>query len=164
MTHVRYIDKTRQYYLDQGYEKPYEWAHFDTVPFTRLSKPLADCRLSLVSTSDVAIKEDGGDGDHAKEMFVGNVYSIPTDIPIERLHSRQEHFDKHATHLDDVDSYFPISRLREAAADGTIGGVADRLHGVYTAYSQRRTLEVDGPEVLKRCREDGVDAVLLTPV
>ena len=33
MSHVRYIDKTREYYLGQGYEKPYEWAHFDEVPF-----------------------------------------------------------------------------------------------------------------------------------
>ena len=24
MSHVKYIDKTRDYYLSQGYEKPYE--------------------------------------------------------------------------------------------------------------------------------------------
>ena len=30
MTYVRYIDKTREYYR-QGYEKPYQWAHFDNV-------------------------------------------------------------------------------------------------------------------------------------
>ena len=111
---------------------------------------------------DVAIKDDSGG--HAKDRLVANVYSIPTDIPVERLHSRLDHYDKYATHLDDVDSYFPITRLHEAAADGTIGGVASRAHGVYTAYSQRRTLTIDGPEVLKRCREDGVDAVLLTPI
>ena len=30
---VRYIDRTRAYYLSQGYDKPYRWAHFDDVPF-----------------------------------------------------------------------------------------------------------------------------------
>ncbi|MEE1555449.1 MAG: reductase, partial [Alphaproteobacteria bacterium] len=69
-----------------------------------------------------------------------------------------------ATNLDDVDSYFPITRLHEAAADGRIDSVANRVHGVFTAYSQRRTLTVDGPEVLALCRADGVDAVVLTPV
>jgi D-proline reductase (dithiol) PrdB len=164
MTYVRYIDKTREYYAKEGYAKPYQWAHFDDVPFTPLTKPLKDCRLTLVSTSDVAMKgEDDGERD-ALEMFSGNVYSIPSDTPAERLFSRQEHFDRYATNLDDVNTYFPIDRLNEAAAAGRIGSVAPRLHGVFTAYSQRRTLEVDGPEVLRLCREDNVDAAVLTPV
>jgi hypothetical protein len=42
--------------------------------------------------------------------------------------------------------------------------VAPYLYGVYTAYSQKRTLEIDAPEVLKRCRENNVDVAVLTPV
>ncbi len=164
MSHVKYIDKTRDYYLSQGYEKPYEWAHFDEVPFARLSKPLSEARISLVSTSDVTVRGTDDGGNHADELFNGNVYSIPADTPIDQLYSRQDHYDKYATNLDDVDSYFPITRLHEAAADGRIDSVANRVHGVFTAYSQRRTLTVDGPEVLDRCRADGVDAVVLTPV
>ncbi len=164
MSHVKYIDKTREYYLGQGYEKPYVWAHFDEVPFTRLDKPLSEARISLVSTSDVTVRGEGDDENHAEQLFVGNVYSIAADTPLDRLYSRQEHYDKYATNLDDVDSYFPITRLQEAAANGRIGSVAPRLHGVFTAYSHRRTLTVDGPEVLRRCREDKVDAVILTPV
>ena len=164
MSHVKYIDKTRDYYLSQGYEKPYEWAHFDEVPFARLSKPLSEARISLVSTSDVTVRGTEDGGNHADELFNGNVYSIPADTPIDQLYSRQDHYDKHATNLDDVDSYFPITRLHEAAADGRIDSVANRVHGVFTAYSQRRTLTVDGPEVLALCRADGVDAVVLTPV
>ncbi len=164
MSHVKYIDKTRDYYLSQGYEKPYEWAHFDEVPFARLSKPLSEARISLVSTSDVTVRGTEDGGNHADKLFNGNVYSIPADTPIDQLYSRQDHYDKHATNLDDVDSYFPITRLHEAAADGRIDSVANRVHGVFTAYSQRRTLTVDGPEVLDRCRADGVDAVVLTPV
>ncbi|KDB64310.1 hypothetical protein AZ16_0859, partial [Bordetella bronchiseptica B18-5 (C3)] len=44
-TPVRYIDKTRDYYLSQGYEKPYQWAQYDDVPFTPLGKPLSECRV-----------------------------------------------------------------------------------------------------------------------
>jgi len=164
MEPVRYIDRTRDYYLSQGYEKPYVWAHFDEVPFTPLKKPLADCRIALVSTSDIAVRGGDDEGKHSEQLFVGNVYSIPTDTPVEQLYSHQEHYDVHATSLDDPNSYFPITRLREAASEGLIGGVTARAHGIYTAYSHRRTLENDAPEVLKRCREDGADAVVLTPV
>ena len=37
--HVRYIDKTRAYYLSQGYAKPYAWASNADAPFTPLVKP-----------------------------------------------------------------------------------------------------------------------------
>ncbi len=164
MIHVRYIDKTREYYLKEGYDSPYRWAHFDDVPFTPLRKPLTDCRVALVSTSDVAIRGDESAEDPTHAFLVGSTYSVPSDTPVERLYSRQEHYDKYATHLDDVNSYFPITRLHEFAKEGRIGSVAPRCHAVYTQYSQRRTLEKDAPEVLRRCREDGVDVALLTPV
>ncbi len=164
MTYVRYIEKTREYYLAEGYDKPYRWAHYDTVPFTPLTKPLAACRLTLVSTSDVALKGDASKVEDHKTKLTGNVYSIPSDTAACELYSLQDAYDTHATHLEDVDSFFPITRLREFVAAGRIGDLAPRFHGVYTSYSQRKTLEVDGPEVLRRCREDNVDAVVLTPV
>ena len=33
MSYVRYIDRTKAYYKAEGYEKPYQWAKFDEVPF-----------------------------------------------------------------------------------------------------------------------------------
>lgn len=166
MTHVRYIDKTRAYYLGQGYEKPYQWANYDDVPFTALSKPLAESTVALVSTSDVAVRsvdnDNGRDKDH--EMLVGNVYSIASDTAVDMLFSRQEHYDQHTTTLEDPNAYFPISRLHELAEQGRIGAVAARSHGVYTAYSQRKTTDVDAPEVVRRCVEDGVDVAILTPI
>jgi len=165
MDYVRYIDRTRAYYLSQGYKESYRWAHFEDVPFAKLRKPLSECTLALVSTSDVAVRDENGGVQNADPMLmVGNVYSIPSETPIDRLYSRQEHYDRYATHLDDVNSYFPITRLHELAAQGKVDRIAARAHGVYTAYSHRKTLTADAPEVLKRCREDGVDAVILTPV
>ncbi len=162
---VKYIDRTRDYYLSQGYAKPYQWAHFDEFPFSRLKKPLSECRATLVSTSDVAIRNLNGEGrDKSNEDLVGSAYVIPTETPEALLFSRQEHYDQHATHLDDVNSYFPVSRLKEKVAQGRLKSLAPRCHGVYTAYSQKRTLEVDAPEVLRRCREDEVDIAVLTPV
>jgi hypothetical protein len=162
--HVRYIDRTREYYLGQGYEKPYAWAHHTDAPFTPLTKPLSECRVAIVSTSDIAIQGPDGSRDRSHEFAVGNVYSLPADTPIELLYSRQEHYDQHATSLEDVNAFYPVARLRELVERGRIGSLAPRFHGVYTGYSQRKTAESDAPEVLRRCQEDDVDVALLTPV
>jgi hypothetical protein len=47
---IRYMQRTRDYYLALGYDNPYRWAHLVDVPFTPLRKPLAESRLTLIST------------------------------------------------------------------------------------------------------------------
>jgi D-proline reductase (dithiol) PrdB len=71
---------------------------------------------------------------------------------------------QHATTLDDVNAYYPVSRLGELVDRGRIGELAPRFHGVYTGYSKRKTAEIDAPEVLRRCIEDEVDVAVMTPV
>ncbi len=165
MDHVRYIDKTREYYLQQGYDKPYAWAHFDTVPFAPLTRPLAQSRVALLSTSEVAVRFDAErEEDPIAEEGFRSVYAIAADTPTEKLYSRTNSYDAYATHLDDVNSFFPVDRMREAVADGRIGGMPDRFYGCYNNYSQRKVLEEEGPKVLAYCREDDVDAAILVPV
>jgi len=165
MDYVRYIDKTRDYYLSQGYDKPYAWAHYEDVPFAKLNKPLADATVALVSTSELAIRFDPETEENpiSEEGFRG-VYAIPADTPTEKLYSRTHSYDSYATHLDDISSFFPAERMLEAAASGRIGSVPDRFYGCYNNYSQRKVLEQEAPKVLQFCREDGVDAVVLVPV
>jgi len=94
----------------------------------------------------------------------GGVYTIAADLPADQLYSPTHSYDKHATTLEDVDAFYPTTALHEAVKSGRIGSVAERFHGVYNAYSQRRTRERDAMEVLKRCRDDGVDVAVLVPV
>lgn len=160
-TFVSYIDRTREFYLAQGYGNPYRWAHFDDVPFARPAKPLSECRLTSVTTASPFHERPPEDGVLRGEK---QVWSGPMDAPPERLYTDDLAWDKQATHTDDVASFLPIRQLREFAAAGRIGGLATRFHGVPTDYSQRRTREQDAPEILRRCREDGVDAALLVPL
>ncbi len=164
MSHVKYIDRTRAYYLSQGYDKPYRWAHFDDVPFTPLKKPLSESRVTLVSTSEIAVRSWDDQRTPLEKGAAPNVYGIPSDTPIEELYSQTPDFDQHATTLEDVNTYFPITRMHEAVADGRFGEVAPTFYGVYNAYSQRKTRETDAPEVLRRCRNEEVDVAVLTPV
>ena len=164
VSYVRYIDKTRDYYLAEGYDEPYKWAQHDDVPFMPLKKPLAESRLALISTSEVAVRTWDDQRKPQEKGEVGNVYGVPTGTPVEDLYSRTHSYDMNATTLDDVNSYFPVTRLQELAAQGRIGSFAPTAYGVYNAYSQKKTNLTDAPEVLRGCREEGVDVALLTPV
>jgi hypothetical protein len=73
-------------------------------------------------------------------------------------------WDKDATHTNDVESFCPVRRLSEAQQAGRIGSLSPRFYGVPTEYSQRKTNEVDAPEVLRLCREDQVDVAVLVPL
>lgn len=164
MTHVRYMDRIRDYYLREGYEKPYRWAHYEDVPFAPLTKPLADCRVALISTSDVSVKRADGAAPSESEVTVGNVYAIASDTPVERLYSRQESYDRNATDLDDVNAYLPLTRLRELTDAGRIGGVTKDFFNVNRGYSQSLMRETSAPQVLEMCRQQAADVALLTPV
>ena len=47
-----------------------------------------------------------------EEDFRG-VYQIPANVPTEKFYSRTKSFDRNATHLDDVNAYYPVDRMRE---------------------------------------------------
>lgn len=158
---VSYIDRTREYYHAQGYERPYLWAHHTDAPFARLVKPLGESRVTVITTASPWREDKPVDG-----VLRGGkqVWSGETVAPPDRLFTDDLAWDKQATHTRDIESFLPLARLKELAAAGRIGSLAPRFHGVPTDYSQRRTLEQDAPEILARCREDSVDVALLVPL
>jgi hypothetical protein len=70
--------------------------------------------------------------------------------------------DRKHTHMEDLNSWFPLPVMRRLAQEGLFQ-LAPRFHGVPTNRSQRHTLGVDVPELIKRCQADGVDAAVLVP-
>ena len=88
----------------------------------------------------------------------------PADTPTERLYSRTLDYDRNATSLDDVNAFFPVDRLREAVADGRVGGMPDHVYGAYNNYSKRKVLQEEGPSALEMCRADNLDAVIIVPI
>jgi hypothetical protein len=164
MGHIQYMKRIREYYLGQGYEKPYEWAHFEDVPFAPLTKPLSESTVTLFSTSDVSVRREDGEALSATETTVGDVYSVPWNTSLETLYSRQESFDRYATSLDDIDSYLPLTRLREFVEAGRIGAVSRSFHNINRGYSQKLMMETSAPAALAKCREEGADVAILTPV
>ena len=160
---IRYIDRSRNYYLSLGYDNPYQWAHNPDVPFEPMQKPARKARIALISTAAPYDPEKGNQGPWAPynaDAKFTRVYSMPID-PAPDVRISHIGYDRKHTSAEDVNSYFPLERMKEAARDGKIGHLNERFYGVPTLRSQRLTIDRDAPEVLQLCREDRIDAALL---
>ena len=155
---LSYIDLSREYYAAHGYSKPYKWISHQNVPFTKLKKPLPECRVALLTTTDLKKLP----GESAQERHLSRkVYAQPVNHAPEHFYTQDLQWDQESTHTDDNDSFMPINRLAECAADGKIGSASTRFYGVMTDYSQSKTSKESAPQVLEFCKEDGVDALIL---
>jgi D-proline reductase (dithiol) PrdB len=162
---IPYLQRIRTYYSALGYGAPYAWAHYDSVPFQPLRKPLTECRVALITTAapyqpDKGDQDPGAPYNSAAKFY--KVYSLDaakdhdlriSHVAIDRAHTTGE----------DPGSYFPLPALRDAAARGRIGSVAPRVHGLPTNRSQRVTIDTDCVELVARCKADGADAAILVP-
>lgn len=162
---IPYMTRTRDWYLALGYGNPYRWAHYAEVPFTPLVAPLSKMTVALLTTAspyDPAKGEQGIGAPYNAEAKFYKVYSgdVTQDHDVRISHVA---IDRKNTTMEDSNTWFPLPAMRAAAATGRIGRLAPRFHGIPTNRSQRHTLEVDCPEVLRRCQEDGVEAAVLVP-
>ncbi len=155
---VGYMERTRQYYRALGYENDYKWSHYGDVPFAPLRKPLSESRAVLLTTSS----PPGGPPEGNPRLKT--VWSAPVETAPEDLHTEYLAWDKESTHTRDRESYLPIHAMRKLVETGRLGGLTENFHGVPTTYSQRQTIEEDGPEILRRCRADGAEMAFLLPL
>lgn len=162
---IPYMARTREYYQAIGYAMPYRWAHHVEAPFQRLPKPLAESRVTIITTAAPFDPEKGDQGPGAKYNGAAKFYSVyagdistPHDLRISHIA-----YDRIHTKADDSGTWFPLPQLKRLAAAGRIGNVAPRFFGAPTNRSHRVTLETDAPEILARCRTDNVDAAVLVP-
>jgi hypothetical protein len=162
---IPYMQRTRDYYVALGYGNPYRWAHFVDVPFTPLGAPLGRTRVALITTAAPYQPGAGDQGPGAPYNAAAKfyqVYSAPTES-VPDLRISHVGYDRAHTSAADIHTYFPLARLKAAVAAGRIGALAPRFHGLPTNRSHRATTEADVPELLQRCREDGVEAAVLVP-
>ena len=143
----------------------YPWRRIDPVPWTPLRKPLARCRVALVTSAafslpgqplfDATLK--GGDPSFRE---------IPGDVDVATLieNHRSELFD-HAAMRRDPNLAFPADRLRELAERGRIGSVAPRhLSFMGSITAPGRLVREQAPQAARLLVADGVDVALLVPV
>ncbi len=162
---VPYLQRIRDYYAALGYGAPYEWAHYAAVPFHRPARPLRANRVAIVTTAAPFRPDRGDQGPGAPYNAAAKFYEVYSGDTAQDHDLRISHvaIDRDHNGATDPGCWFPLPALRRAAAAGRIGPIAPRFHGMPTNRSHRVTLQTDCPELVARCRADGVDAAVLVP-
>ena len=162
---IPYVRRIRTYYQALGYGAPYEWAHFTEVPFKPLTKPLAQCRVTLVTTAAPYQPGKGDQGPGAAYNAAAKFYQVYSADMSGDHDLRISHIaiDRRHTTAEDQNSYFPLAAMHRSVARGRVGALARHFHGLPTNRSQRTTIAVDCVDLVSRCKADGSDAALLVP-
>ena len=162
---IRYIERTRSYYLGLGYDNPYVWAHYIKVPFTRLQKPLSQSVLGLITTAVQFDPSKGDQGPGAPYNAAAKFYE-PYKSPINQKHDlRIAHvgIDRKNANMTESECWFPLAAARRVVEMGRLQMVSPNFYGLPTNRSQRHTLEIDAPQILEMLRADYVDVAMLIP-
>lgn len=124
--------------------------------------PLAQRRVAIVTTAGLHLRGDRpfGQGSASSDYRVLPGGGGSADIVMSQLSTN---FDR-SGFQQDINVAFPIDRLRELAAEGFIGSVADFHYSFMGAGSPVTRMEAKAREVAGLLKKDRVDAVLLTPV
>jgi len=143
----------------------YRWRRISPVPRATLRKPMAECRVALVTTAGL-VPLGGVPFDLARLGGDSTFRVIPGDTVIESLdlHHRSQAFDRRAV-LADRNVAFPLAPLHALVAAGEVGGVAPRhlsFMGSITAPARLR--KEQAPAAADLLVADEVDVALLAPV
>lgn len=135
-----------------------ECPNFTTTPWVA-GPPLSERRVAILSSAGLVVRGErpfrGGDADYRV---------IPSETQPDQLM-----FSHISINLDrsgfqeDWNVVFPLDRLRELAAEGTIGSVA-ATHYSFMGATDPAGMQAHAREVASRLEADQVDAVILSPV
>jgi D-proline reductase (dithiol) PrdB len=131
---------------------------YGPTPFAS-GPPLNQRRVAIVTTAGLHRRDD-----RPFEIGSADYRIIPTESPAADLVMSHisVNYDR-SGFQEDINVVFPIERLRELEVEGTIESVSE-FHYSFMGASQGHTLEGKARELARLMKQDGVDAVLLTPV
>jgi D-proline reductase (dithiol) PrdB len=161
MEPIAYVARLNEFYRTQGFPE-YKWTIHESAPLTPLEKPLANCRVAMLTSGGVSCKDarpfnpqarndlrlDAVDKDTLPQFFVIN--------------------DDYYNHSDadrDINCIFPIERLRELASEGVIGEVGPHHYSGFMGriYTRSAVVNEAAPALAQRLRDQRIDVFVLVP-
>ncbi len=134
------------------------------IPFAPLRKPLAQCRVALLTTAGIHLRNqppynmENPDGDPTYREIPTNIDSAQITI----THKYYDHTDADA----DLNVVFPLLHFRDLVNKHVIGSLAPRHFG-FMGHIDHALINVlnsrTAPEVAAKLRADQVDCAFLTP-
>ena len=131
---------------------------YDDTPLLP-GKPLGARRVAIISTAGLHKR-----GDRPFQPGDGSYRVIAAETPADQLVMSHisVNFDR-TGFQEDWNVVFPLDRLNELAAEGTIGSVA-ATHYSFMGAAEPAQMEASARDVAARLKADRVDAVILSPV
>jgi D-proline reductase (dithiol) PrdB len=135
-----------------------ECPDFETRPWVT-GPALAQRRVAIVSSAGLFVR--GGEPFRGRDA---DYRVIPADTRPENLLESHISINFDRTGFqEDWNVVFPLDRLNELAAEGTIGSVA-QTHFSFMGATDPVQMQPHVPELAARLKRDRVDAVILSPV
>jgi hypothetical protein len=144
-------------------EKPFS----GTIPWSPLQKPIKATTFSLMTSAGISMKSDPPFdverekleplwGDPSSRELVKTAQE--SDIDVNHLHIKTDYIKQ------DINVMLPLARFCEFEEEGVIGKFAPTCFSYYGfQMDPRELLEQTMPKVASKMKEEGVEAVLLTP-
>jgi len=147
---------------------PAEPAH-PPIPWTPLTKPLAESRVALLSTAGLSMRGDEPfdmEGERTRPTWGDPSWrQLRADASAENIEANHLHIDTGYIERD-LNVALPLDRLRELVAAGRVGEVAPSHYSIMGFQgADSSTLENESaPAIAEAMRNEEVDLALLTPV
>jgi D-proline reductase (dithiol) PrdB len=138
------------------------------IPWTPLKKPISETAFALMTSAGISMKTDPPFdmerekrepewGDPTSRKITAN--AGPADIDVNHLHINTDYIKQ------DINVILPLTRFQEFEKEGIIGRLAATSYSYYGYQPPypKELLEETAPAVADSMREEGVEAVLLTP-
>lgn len=138
-----------------------------SIPWMPLSKPLSECKIAMISSGGIAMKNDipfDQEGERRNPWWGDPSFrTIPktvteNDIEIYHLHIKPDFARR------DLNCLLPIHRLEQLEKNGEIGSVAETHYSIMGYLLQpEEMLEKSVPAIIQQLRNEHVDVVILVP-
>jgi D-proline reductase (dithiol) PrdB len=153
---VDYIPRTRELYKSFT---PYRWVvNSDSPPWTALRKPIARCKVALMSSGGMLYRDQPRF--HREDTSYRVIPRDATQADLSVWHFGYKTADAEADH----NCVFPIVRMRELAATGVIGELADPAYSFMGGiYSARKVRDELAPRIADELKKAQIDAFYLVP-
>jgi D-proline reductase (dithiol) PrdB len=158
---IRYVDELNKFYASQGHP-PYRWTINDAAPLTPLAKPLSDCTVAMLTSGGISQCAAAPFDRMARNDH--RVDAIPNDASTDDFQIHDAYYN-HDDADEDLNCQFPIDRLREMAASGEIGRIANRFWSGFMGriYNRTKVMEDSGPAFAAELGKDEVDLLIAVP-
>jgi D-proline reductase (dithiol) PrdB len=131
-------------------------------PVLKTTKPLNQLRLALITTAGLHTKQDRPFDTQGSGMDY-RIIPVETEEKDFVMSHLSVNFDR-SGFQSDTNVVFPLQRLKELVKDSVIGSLAKFHYSFMGAIAPVTRYEEKVKELATLLKQDGVDAVILTPV